>query len=294
MARFRLPTDTLPSTSKFKPDVKEVKPNDFNKFVELASQDGIRFTCASKRSHHTRSAGSHTVRWAVDHELYVQHGLGYSRTKEEIMSPADLVYGSGWDSAISEYLNGLPETRNLQMSRKLVWVKGKGPPAHTYTHNDDYDNFAMVLSGSKTFYVMSPDTMAMLKGFSASKGDVKAPLARKRQRGSAPNEEPWALPDDIVPLPSEISKEQTMTNFFTKIELGKGDLLYIPHDWYHYVVTEPNTIMVNWWYTPVGDADWRSNLVEGSETDDLDTSSDGRGESINPLKMQLLHLMNTK
>jgi hypothetical protein len=94
------------------------------------------------------------------------------------------------------------------------------------THQDTYDNYALILQGRKIFYTAKPP---------AFKDEIK-------WRGSGePNERPKARPLDRTAgdKPSQ----------WRKGDLKPGDMLYLPTDWWHAVLSDPHTVMTNIWTT---------------------------------------------
>lgn len=93
--------------------------------------------------------------------------------------------------------------------------EGGGP-----THYDDYDNFAYMVVGVKTFYI--------------------APYAALHS----------------APLHGEVNERLSVTPFecgpaevshWRRAVLQAGDVLYLPTRWWHYVVSHPHSVMTNTW-----------------------------------------------
>ena len=112
-----------------------------------------------------------------------------------------------------------PVLRRPAFATGLVAVGG-GP-----AHFDDYNNVALVLAGNKSFFIAPPNTMAWEDG----------PRSGKRNERLDVN--------PFIPGPyTEPSLAQWQI-----ANLGPGDLLYLPRGWWHYVVSEPHSIMTNVW-----------------------------------------------
>ena len=85
----------------------------------------------------------------------------------------------------------------------------------TKTHYDDYHNIIILLSGSKTFYLARQGSI------------VNTDNKNENETDSNPHDG---------------------TSSFVKATLTPGDMLYIPLGWWHYVESEPNSIMLNFWF----------------------------------------------
>ena len=95
------------------------------------------------------------------------------------------------------------------------------------THQDTYDNYALILLGRKIFYTAKPSTFE----------------DENKWRGSGEvNERPKARP---LHCTAKDKPEQWM-----KADLRPGDMLYLPINWWHAVLSDKHTIMTNMWTTP--------------------------------------------
>jgi len=128
-----------------------------------------------------------------------------------------------------------------------MWVNGMFR-ALTKTHFDDYFNFVYVLQGPKTFYVAKPDAIT-IKGTMRSKiNGVRVVLKH--------NEAPWVIPKGSKPdlncsyWNGNISQPQ-IELYMYKYVITQGTMLMIPPGYWHRVVSDPRTIMINFWYKPV-------------------------------------------
>ena len=92
------------------------------------------------------------------------------------------------------------------------------------THQDTYENYAMILLGRKIFYTAKPPTFE----------------DESKWRGSGEeNERPKARPLDHM-------AKDTPTQW-RQADLRPGDLLYLPTSWWHAVLSNKHTIMTNVW-----------------------------------------------
>ena len=87
---------------------------------------------------------------------------------------------------------------------------GGGP-----THYDNYNSWALLLVGYKSFYVLAPEELA-----DATSGE--------------PNQHPLLDPSESQ-LP------------WRRYDLRPGDVFFLPAGWWHYVVSTPHCVMTNIW-----------------------------------------------
>ena len=101
-----------------------------------------------------------------------------------------------------------------------AFVAGAVQPGGGPLHFDDYDNLAMIVVGSKTFYIAPPATFC------------------DAERVGEDNERRRVSPHDRIS--SEVAQWQVA-------RLSVGDILYLPNGWWHYVDSTPHTVMTNVW-----------------------------------------------
>ena len=91
------------------------------------------------------------------------------------------------------------------------------------THQDTYENHLIIIRGRKIFYVAKPSRFKHAKW-----------------RGSGKkNERPLARPLDTT------TKDKPSD--WLQADLRPGDILYLPTNWWHSVLSDPRTIMTNIW-----------------------------------------------
>ena len=141
------------------------------------------------------------------------------------------------DNPVVDFLLEHPHLKFSSLWLRIVtWLEAHAGPvmrypafihganvAPTTTHYDDYDSVAFVLVGGKTFYVAPPNLVCQ-----TGRGRPNESSAHPFQPGS-----PW---EQVLPQP------------FLKVEVPAGSLLYLPRGWWHFVVSQPNTIMLCAWY----------------------------------------------
>ena len=96
------------------------------------------------------------------------------------------------------------------------------------THQDTYDNYALILRGRKIFYTAKPPAFE-------DEGEW-------RGSGEA-NERPKARPLDPTTI-KDVPKQ------WRKGDLRPGDMLYLPTGWWHAVLSDMHTVMTNVWTSP--------------------------------------------
>ena len=111
-------------------------------------------------------------------------------------------------------------------------IKAGGGPSHY----DSYDNLALVLSGRKIFYHAPPGALEQVTVY------------------GEPNERLSVNPFDDVALNAPGYKLDThdlhgvvLAPQWRAAVLEAGDILFLPHRWWHWVWSEPATIMTNDW-----------------------------------------------
>ena len=99
-----------------------------------------------------------------------------------------------------------------------AFINGHGERI-TDTHQDDYDNILLIISGSKTFYLAAPNS----------------PYVKHRDVG-----EDWEA-HDSTPYTHKFDYVTTLI---------AGDVLFIPRGWWHHVITHERSVMMNFWFDP--------------------------------------------
>ena len=116
-------------------------------------------------------------------------------------------------------------------------MAGGGP-----CHFDEYDNFAMVLTGMKIFYHAPPEAFASVQ---RNEGEYNERLTVNPFDDVTLNRlrsgQPLGKLDTVDRNGSPLSDRWKMA------VLRPGDILLLPHRWWHWVWSEPGTVMVNVW-----------------------------------------------
>ena len=238
------------------------RPQQANKFTHLPidlfgdivhglRRDKVKYVCTIAAD--TTMA---TERMTIDKALkskdrYMQYGLSVTNDpKNHPVKKAILAFDDGetvdtvfaaYFTLIHAYIDQLsPDAlhayfkgaKSLKLTDMPVWVNGQFT-AVSRTHNDDYLNFVVVLVGRKTFYVASPESIESLT---------------HEARDIIPsNCEAAHLPTDHT-IRHRAYKGNKIR--MQKITLTPGTMLVIPPRWWHYVATDPETVMLNFWYQP--------------------------------------------
>ena len=106
--------------------------------------------------------------------------------------------------------------QNFIIKSTPCFINGGFSPV-TRTHYDGYHNIVLLLSGSKTFYLAKQGRI------------VNTPTRNENETDSNPHDG---------------------TSAFEKATLAPGCILYIPAGWWHYVESEPYSVMLNFWFLP--------------------------------------------
>lgn len=115
--------------------------------------------------------------------------------------------------------NGLLPRRHL--SSCSAWVGPRG--AHTGLHYDYLDNIAVLLRGTKRFYLARPGTV-------------------ERLGAASPKYDRWARLSSIGF--ADLAATQPQDGSLFVAELRAGDALYVPRGWWHEVINiEPSVLL---------------------------------------------------
>ena len=116
-----------------------------------------------------------------------------------------------------------------------AFITGRIEPGGGPTHFDEYDNLAFVLTGSKVFYHAVPSAFTRV--------DLHG---RKHERLSVNPFDEVAL--NLVPiLDTHDLDGNLLAPLWRAAALDAGDILFLPHHWWHWVWSQPHTVMTNDW-----------------------------------------------
>ncbi|KAH9470359.1 hypothetical protein Pst134EA_007623 [Puccinia striiformis f. sp. tritici] len=126
----------------------------------------------------------------------------------------------------------------------------------TSLHNDPYENFYLIIEGSKTFTLFPPvENYCMHEGnYISSKYHWDELQQKWMIVPKQPDKEqtvPWIPVDPLKPDYTNYPRFRFARPM--SVTLHQGDLLYLPSLWYHHVQahkTTPNSLIIacNWWY----------------------------------------------
>ena len=116
-------------------------------------------------------------------------------------------------------------------AQPLAWI---GNASKVATHNDPFDNLAVVVAGRRRFTVFPPSAESDLYMGPEQPTPAGTPVSMVH-----------ATKPDLDRYPRF---EQALAVAY-EAELGPGDAMFIPMDWYHHVeALEPLNMLVNYWW----------------------------------------------
>lgn len=122
-------------------------------------------------------------------------------------------------------------------TRPRIWI---GNRAKVATHNDPLDNIACVVAGRRRFTLFPPEQIGKL---------YLGPLQNT----------PAGTPISMVHLTEpDLSRYPRFAEALEQAfvaELGPGDAIFIPYQWFHHVeALDPVNVLVNYWWNVSGEA----------------------------------------
>jgi hypothetical protein len=130
----------------------------------------------------------------------------------------------------------LADTLMIRGDSPRLWV---GTGGHRVaTHYDPFHNFACVVAGRKRFVVFPPEQLPNIYVGSLSPGDTPAGA-------------PISLVDPRAPDLEKYPRFEVAMRAAETIDLGAGEVLFLPAYWFHYVESSDLNILVNFWWDDV-------------------------------------------
>lgn len=200
------------------------------------------FVAASTTKHQTKDHGANiTLRQAWQSPIRIETGLRKDGSDEKSEhNPVRMFLETAKQGSMANQMWGR-QVRLETLARGLAracdnvvypsFIAGNINPGGGPTHQDDYDNFAMVLVGCKTFYTASHDHF------------VSFPV-----RGSKDgNERRGVNPFDDASLNDGENLDPAPLHYWQRAQLYPGDMLFLPQGYWHWVQSVPHTVMTNTW-----------------------------------------------
>lgn len=179
----------------------------FETLQKFAAEDTQIVQCVGT----TTEGAKHTLKSAQKGGHYVQSGLTKDcRLEENLMYKCATIHAPQVAHALQKIAN-LP---GHHLATAPAFVNYGNCKRKTRCHFDDYSNVLIVLYGRKVFYVSRPSS-----------------IEHDADDGGQQHEALHVTPFN--------------TTFEYRIELGAGDMLFLPPKWWHYVETPDETAMVN-------------------------------------------------
>ncbi len=132
--------------------------------------------------------------------------------------------------AVAPALPGCPVGRQPGLRQPNMWVGSAG--AHTPLHHDYMHNVAMQLDGRKRFTLFAPSDTPY--------------LARETNDARRVNYSQITRPREVNRKRFREYRRATPI----EVELGPGEVLFLPAFWWHEVETLEPSLMLNWWWPP--------------------------------------------
>lgn len=201
-------------------------------------------------------------------EVDTQHGEMGERDVGQIVGEGWVRYYSGQDGSLQREVAELGEDLgDMQFAKEAfgegeslvnIWV-GDGRSL-TSMHADPFENLYVVVKGLKVFEIRAPCDGVMVR---------KEMMGRVRWM---PNGEHFRENGEVVEAVKgfdgwKVVREGGCTEWIDeeevqgwgeclRVEVGVGDMLYLPGLWFHRVRQCGVTIAVNWWFDMVFGRDW--------------------------------------
>lgn len=166
-------------------------------------------------------------------EMSVKEFIKRVKDPETAVSPCYLQPGAESNALLEKMTNGqvafnfddivLPPP-NSEPSTTNLWIGSAGTRAGF--HQDDRNNFIVILEGKKLVYLASPYYTSSLYPF---------PGIPDKSQVAPENYDPKLFPN--------MSKVT-----FLKGVIEKGDILFLPRGWWHTLKAHEPTMMLNYWY----------------------------------------------
>eukprot|EP00729_Bicosta_minor_P002877 gene2877-11076_t len=159
------------------------------------------------------------------------------------------------------------------LTKAQLWFSSGG--TRSVFHVDGIENMHCTLDGSKTFYLVEPSFQDLIEQ-RGSQDDGKADVGAGNA-GNDTNSFGWDFSGDcsVANMSAlDLSKYPGFASLpYSKVELLKGDCLYIPASWYHVVETPRavRSLTINVWFRALGSetTGWLSrSLLFGKVNDD--------------------------
>lgn len=137
-------------------------------------------------------------------------------------------------------------SRGTELEYTNIWInitKNK-----SLLHFDLYDNYLYILQGKKTVYLLAPNSKLTTSKSIFEDGFHQVDL-------KLPKKDVFTK---IKGVARKIAKQKFYREKFRsgeviKVSIEQGEVLRIPEGWYHYVISQPNTVAVNFWWSSVFD-----------------------------------------
>ena len=200
---------------------------DFAPLVEVLKEDDTKYPTYSLRVHHGTQTMNHsfseTDESLTNYTVANIHPLTEQNAIFKACNNKDYHifdrYFAPYFSKIKDYMRLHEYDKKYEWTHAPIWWNGKFK-AVTETHFDEFLNCLIVLRGHKTIYCAHPQSII---------------VRHQSNHASA------FIPDTLC-LPGK--KPVPMKRY----DVAPGEMLIIPEGWWHYIISDPQTVMVNFWF----------------------------------------------
>ena len=118
-------------------------------------------------------------------------------------------------------------------TRYPSFVTGQVTDGGGTTHFDEYSNFALVITGRKTFYI--------------ARSHSNSPINLATVRGKDTHERRGVNPYNALAFAPLRQLDEVPAGLWSVADLHPGDILYLPYGDWHWVYSTPHAVMTNVW-----------------------------------------------
>ena len=161
--------------------------------------------------------------WRLEHDLEDTETINPVVAWLQDAQPEGSVARRAWN--LQRHLVRIAESAGRRILRRPAFATGLVQAGGGPAHFDEYNNIALLLCGRERFFIAPYAAMAWKDG----------------EQNGEPNER-----RDVHPLLPGAHPQPSLRQWLYA-DLGPGDILFLPHSWWHFVDSEPHSVMTNLW-----------------------------------------------